>query len=330
MKQFKHSNRPGFLLYQLNNSIRKCFLGLALFFIFLLNLKAQCPGNLTFTPSGFICNAAQQTYNFNFNLRSPVSVSPNQWNGYLVTSSVGTVSLLCQGAVPTPPCIWPFIYTPVCGCDGNTYSNGDHAACYGITSSTSGTCTGNIPVAFVVTGIPQGQTANIYVTVFIYDVSSGNVVTCEYTFQSLAPPTPGVPTSITGQTSICTQAEATYQCPSVANATGYTWTVPSGAQILNGQGTRTVTVRWGNSGGDICVKSQNGCGMSAPRCVSVDVRPPVNIQNITTSGLVGTFQASGGLPQNNGSTYASVTMSLQGNPGVTATLNTPPFTHKRR
>ena len=34
-------------------------------------------------------------------------------------------------------------YTPVCGCDGNTYSNACHALCWGITNFSAGPCVEN-------------------------------------------------------------------------------------------------------------------------------------------------------------------------------------------
>ncbi len=61
--------------------------------------------------------------------------------------------------------------------------------------------------------------------------------------------------------------------------------------------------------------------------VKVEAAPSINIQNVLSNGLGGTFTLSGGLPQDNGSNFAAVTMSLQGNPAVTATLTNAPFTH---
>jgi hypothetical protein len=55
----------------------------------------------------------------------------------------------------------------------------------------------------------------------------------------------------------------------VATATSYTWTVPPGAQIKTGQGTRMIKVRFGNSAGNITVKANNGCGSSPLRTLAV-------------------------------------------------------------
>jgi len=37
-------------------------------------------------------------------------------------------------------CFWVDLWDPVCGCDGNTYSNSGQAACYGIEDFTPGAC----------------------------------------------------------------------------------------------------------------------------------------------------------------------------------------------
>ncbi|MCB9331217.1 MAG: LamG domain-containing protein [Lewinellaceae bacterium] len=61
--------------------------------------------------------------------------------------------------------------------------------------------------------------------------------------------------------------------------------------------------------------------------LEVLVLTQLQIGNITTTDLSGSFTVSGGLPQVDGSNYSSVTMTLQGNPGVSATLSTAPFGH---
>lgn len=37
-------------------------------------------------------------------------------------------------------CIYIEVYDPVCGCDGNTYSNSGEAACHSIYEYTAGVC----------------------------------------------------------------------------------------------------------------------------------------------------------------------------------------------
>lgn len=66
--------------------------------------------------------------------------------------------------------------------------------------------------------------------------------------------------------------------PDPAN-TSYSWTVPSGAIIVSGQGTSSITVNWnGVSPGSysVCVVGNNTCGTSTQSCQTVAVRKPVS------------------------------------------------------
>ncbi|MFN0035110.1 MAG: hypothetical protein ACKVUS_08590, partial [Saprospiraceae bacterium] len=94
-----------------------------------------------------------------------------------------------------------------------------------------------------------------------------------------------------GPTQVCPGAEVVYQIDNVANAGNYIWTAPPGSQI-NGlpspanidapEGT-TVTVTFGNVGGNVCVQADNACNpVSAQVCLPVvnmpippTVRPPI-------------------------------------------------------
>ncbi|MDP2387151.1 MAG: gliding motility-associated C-terminal domain-containing protein [Bacteroidota bacterium] len=65
---------------------------------------------------------------------------------------------------------------------------------------------------------------------------------------------------ISGSASVCPNATAvTY---SVTNTIGntYNWSVPAGATIASGQGTNSITVDFGASGGSIDVAETSGCG----------------------------------------------------------------------
>ena len=74
------------------------------------------------------------------------------------------------------------------------------------------------------------------------------------------------PSAITGSANIagCTNP-VTYSIPTISNATSYTWTVPTGATIVSGQGTRTITVNFASTltatfSGVISVVGKNDCG----------------------------------------------------------------------
>ncbi len=81
------------------------------------------------------------------------------------------------------------------------------------------------------------------------------------------PSNPGV---ITGLNSVCANdAGISYSIAPVFGATGYVWTVPSGATIVSGQGTTSIIVDWGTNGGTIGVTASGTCGNSGTRTLAV-------------------------------------------------------------
>lgn len=54
----------------------------------------------------------------------------------------------------------------------------------------------------------------------------------------------------------------------------YTWTVPSGATILSGQGSRKIRVMFGATGGNVQVVANTQCGSSAPLTRNVTITAP--------------------------------------------------------
>jgi len=89
---------------------------------------------------------------------------------------------------------------------------------------------------------------------------------------------PSAPGTISGPTTICQgQTGIVYSVSPIPNATGYTWTVPTGATIISGSGTPSVTVNFSSSAssGNVTVTGTNICG-SGPTgtlAVTVDLLP---------------------------------------------------------
>lgn len=80
-------------------------------------------------------------------------------------------------------------------------------------------------------------------------------------------PLPGTPGAITGTSSVCAGASGiAYSVAAVTNATAYAWTLPVGASIASGTGTRSITVNFDASSvsGTISVLAQNACGDGQP------------------------------------------------------------------
>jgi hypothetical protein len=84
-------------------------------------------------------------------------------------------------------------------------------------------------------------------------------------------PTPVSPGGITGPAIVCQDSTAGYSIQTVPGAISYSWTVPAGGQILSGQNTLAIVVRWANTGGNISVIAGNQCGNSNPSVLAVTI-----------------------------------------------------------
>ncbi|MCX6245046.1 MAG: hypothetical protein NTU98_10115 [Bacteroidetes bacterium] len=98
--------------------------------------------------------------------------------------------------------------------------------------------------------------------------------------------------TITGPASVCINATGQgYSIATVTGATGYTWTVPSGANITAGQNTTSITVTFGSTSGNVSVFATNTCSTSSTSTYAVSVVPPP-VPSITGPA---TFCTNGGL-----------------------------------
>lgn len=89
-----------------------------------------------------------------------------------------------------------------------------------------------------------------------------------------APYTPG---NMSGNlTGVC-GLTLNYSVPSNPNITSYAWSVPSGATLVSGNGTNSISVSFSNSftSGQICVTANNACGVSPARCIVVKGAPGI-------------------------------------------------------
>ncbi len=82
--------------------------------------------------------------------------------------------------------------------------------------------------------------------------------------------------TITGSGQVCAGATGiVYTISAVNGATGYEWTVPTGATIASGAGTNSITVNYGAAAtsGSVTAAAMNECGLGAPATLSVIVSP---------------------------------------------------------
>jgi beta-glucanase (GH16 family) len=71
----------------------------------------------------------------------------------------------------------------------------------------------------------------------------------------------------------------TYSINAIAGA-AYNWTVPAGATITSGQGTNTITVNWGTTGGDVSVATTvSGCASNTYK-LAVVTEVPLPVERI--------------------------------------------------
>jgi gliding motility-associated-like protein/uncharacterized repeat protein (TIGR01451 family) len=184
---------------------------------------------------------------------------------------------------------------------------------------TNGSTTDSITVSFG-TGASSGNIA-------VSGVSSCGSGPISANFAVSVNPLPGAAGLITGPPSVCQgQSGAVYSVPAIANATGYNWTLPSGAIITTGMNTNTFTVTFSPTaaGDTIIVEGTNACGVgpaSAKFIITVNTLPP------TPGAITGTSSVCPGqtgviysVPAVAGATGYSWT--LPAGASITAGLNT--------
>ncbi len=139
-------------------------------------------------------------------------------------------------------------------------------------SITSGTSTNTITVSF---GTTSG---NVEVTP-TNACGSGTKSSTAVTLST----SPSAAGAITGSTSVCENATGvTYSIAAVSGATGYDWTVPSGASITSGSSTNTITVTFGSTAGNVEVTPTNACGNGTSSSTTITLNPVANAAGAIT------------------------------------------------
>jgi hypothetical protein len=94
-----------------------------------------------------------------------------------------------------------------------------------------------------------------------------------------APAQPGIITVTGGSAKVCPGDTRGYTIAAVAGASSYAWTAPTGATVVSGQGTTSVSITYNSSftaSGNVSVKAISACGTSAPRTLLVQRKPHCN------------------------------------------------------
>ena len=193
---------------------------------------------------------------------------------------------------------------------------------------------GATSATLTLTGVPASYNGYLYRCIVF---SQGCNTTSSIV--TLTVETASQPSVITGATSPCIGSSQTY---SVTNITGttYAWTVPTGWSITAGQGSNSITVTVGATGGNISVTPSNTCGNGPPGTLvvttsTVPAQPSAITGNTTpcsgtsqvysvvdVPGVTYNWTFPGGWTQTGGGTSNSVTVTVgntAGNITVTPT-----------
>lgn len=94
---------------------------------------------------------------------------------------------------------------------------------------------------------------------------------------------------ITGDNPVCQGSNHNYSVGTIAGATGYVWSVPSGASVTAGQNTTSVTVHFSNTAisGNVSVYGTNGAGNGVASNLALTVNPlPAQTSDISGPGTI--------------------------------------------
>ncbi|MFL5753056.1 MAG: PKD domain-containing protein, partial [Bacteroidia bacterium] len=145
-------------------------------------------------------------------------------------------------------------------------------------ASNNGTASVNVTTGtgpFTYTWAPTGGNAstatNLAAGNYSVNVSNGSCSSTGTVTVASAGGSPPVTSAITGSSPVCqNQTSVTYSVTNTAGST-YSWTVPAGATITAGQGTNSITITWGSSGGTVSVTETNACGTGTAVTTSVSM-----------------------------------------------------------
>lgn len=183
-------------------------------------------------------------------------------------TSAGQVQALSIGSVPAMP-LSITGNTVICPASSNTYSitavSGATSYSWSLPGGWSGTSTTN---SITITAGSSGGTINV-----------ASVNGCGTSAPQMQVVTigsaPAIPTSVSGNMTVCSGSSNSYSVASVSGAGSYAWILPSGWSGTSS--TNSISTTAGSSGGNIQVSAVNGCGTSAAQIQSLTVIAPPSL-----------------------------------------------------
>ncbi len=213
--------------------------------------------------SGQGTNSISLTFDVNF-VTAVLSVTANNACGGASVAKTLTITKNAGPATPgtitgtTPVCIgqtYSYYIASVAGATSYTWTPPAHS------TVISGQGTTSVTVSFQ-TGY---VTANLSVT-----ASNSSGTSAAKTLSVAKATAAATPGAITGSVAVCAGTYA-YSIAAAANATSYTWTVPSGATLVSGQGTTAIQVTYpgGYTSSTLSVTATSCGGTSAAKSVTI-------------------------------------------------------------
>lgn len=175
-----------------------------------------------------------------------------------------TINIVESGEVPETPGPISGTTSGICGATGLVYSVPavDNADYYVWTLPEGMVILSGQGTTSITADASMGFIPGIIEVIAVNDCGASPTVGLTFPVAQPNPAMPGTPSGTS--TGVIPGFPYTYSIAPVAGADSYTWSMPSGATIIGGQGTTSVTVVFSAifSIGDICVDAVNQCGVS--------------------------------------------------------------------
>ncbi len=218
---------------------------------------------------------------------SPI-VNTTYYVRYTGTCNTTTCTSLSITVDPLPIAAGTIIGTP-------TVCQGQSSVSYSVPTIANATdYTWNLPSG---TSIVSGANTNSIIVDFNASATSGNITvrgtnacgngTVSANYPVIVNLLPDAASTIIGTSTVCQGLNGvSYSVPVIANATGYTWTLPSGATITSGNNSNAITVDFNTSAvsGNITVQGTNACGSGI---ISANFPVTVNTLSIAPTSIAG-------------------------------------------
>jgi PKD-like domain/Secretion system C-terminal sorting domain len=216
--------------------------------------------------------ATSNTVTITWNSAGAQTVSVNYANANGCVASTPTAFSVTVNPTPVPTI--GSNNTPCVGSTGNLYYTEGAMTNYLWTVPAGGTIVSGQGTSYINvtwTGVGAQWVSVIYTNASLCTAMTPTI------YNLFVNPMPNAAGAVTGTATLCAGTNGVaYSCAEILNATSYTWTLPAGAVIATGAGTRNVTVNFGATAvsGNITVAGTNSCGNGTPSpAFAVTVNP---------------------------------------------------------